>query len=141
VVQNPVKAISMRSVIRYFALSLVIGLSLQFAGCGAAVDVQSSRIDDFEPPRAGSGAGSATLSWLPPTANTDGTPLIDLAGYRVYRGSGPDRLSLERSIPSPGITTVVIDGLNSGTHYFAVTAYARTGAESAYSAVKSKTVP
>ncbi|MGB5739562.1 MAG: putative Ig domain-containing protein, partial [Woeseia sp.] len=31
--------------------------------------------------------GSATLSWVPPTLNTDGTPLNDLAGYKIYWGS------------------------------------------------------
>ena len=31
--------------------------------------------------------GSATLSWTPPTQNMDGTPLTNLAGYRVYWGT------------------------------------------------------
>ncbi len=30
--------------------------------------------------------GSATLSWTPPTLNTDGSALTDLAGYNVYWG-------------------------------------------------------
>ena len=32
---------------------------------------------------------SGTLSWTPPTENEDGTPLMDLAGYRVYWGQSP----------------------------------------------------
>ena len=30
-------------------------------------------------------AGHRTASWTAPTTNEDGTPLTDLAGYRVYR--------------------------------------------------------
>ena len=30
--------------------------------------------------------GSATLSWTPPTTNTDGSSLTNLAGYKVYWG-------------------------------------------------------
>jgi hypothetical protein len=29
--------------------------------------------------------GGVTLDWLPPTTNTDGTTLIDLAGFNIYR--------------------------------------------------------
>jgi len=29
----------------------------------------------------------ATVSWIPPTTNTDGTALTDLAGYKVYYGT------------------------------------------------------
>lgn len=31
-------------------------------------------------------AGTASLSWTAPTQNTDGSPLTNLAGYRVYEG-------------------------------------------------------
>lgn len=30
---------------------------------------------------------AATLSWIPPTTNTDGSALTNLAGYRIYAGS------------------------------------------------------
>jgi sugar lactone lactonase YvrE len=33
--------------------------------------------------------GGITLEWTPPTENTDGTPLTDLAGYKVYRKTMP----------------------------------------------------
>ncbi len=36
--------------------------------------------------------GSVTLSWYPPTQNADGSPLTDLAGYRVYYGHSADSL-------------------------------------------------
>ena len=33
---------------------------------------------DSTPPPDGGGTGSATLSWNPPTSNTDGSPLLNL---------------------------------------------------------------
>jgi hypothetical protein len=67
--------------------------------------------------------------------------VANLAGYHVYRGSSRDTLVLAKSIASPGITTVVLDGLAAGTHYFAVSAYLTSGAESDPSAIGSKTIP
>ena len=32
------------------------------------------------------GPASFTLSWIPPTLNNDGSPLLDLAGYTIYYG-------------------------------------------------------
>ena len=32
-------------------------------------------------------SAEVTLSWDPPTTNADGTPLTDLAGYKVYYGT------------------------------------------------------
>jgi len=32
-------------------------------------------------------AGSALLSWNAPSTNEDGTPLTDLAGYKIYYGT------------------------------------------------------
>ena len=40
--------------------------------------------------------GSATLSWQAPTTNEDGSPLTDLAGYRISLGSGFRQLSERR---------------------------------------------
>src|SRR5690606_15761687 len=36
---------------------------------------------------------NATLSWVAPTQNTDGTTLTNLAGYRIHYGSSPSVLS------------------------------------------------
>jgi len=72
------------------------------------------------------------LRWLPPEQNADGTPLTDLAGYRLYWGpikgfytnhldiANPARLSYRLSLPS-------------GTHYIALTAVDADGNESRFS--------
>ena len=85
-------------------------------------------------------SGSATLSWQAPTQNTDNTALTNLAGYRITYGTSQAVLDRTITISSPGTTTYVIDGLNAGTWYFAVRAFTSGGAESANSAIASKTI-
>ena len=74
--------------------------------------------------------GVATLDWLPPTANTDGTTLTNLAGYTVYYGTSPDNLSKSVKVSNAGVATYTVTGLASGTWYFAVTSYSADGVES-----------
>lgn len=84
--------------------------------------------------------GAATLTWLPPTENTDGSPIDDLAGYRIRYGRLAGELTELQSISNPGITSAVVENLASGTWYFTVTAYNSSGVESEYSNVAQKTV-
>jgi Putative Ig domain/Fibronectin type III domain len=84
--------------------------------------------------------GSATLTWLAPTVNTDGSILNNLAGYRIYYGTSADDLSQEIDVSGATSTSYVVDGLYPGTYYFAVTAYSSTGTESNDSNVASKTI-
>jgi hypothetical protein len=85
-------------------------------------------------------ANSVTLSWMPPTVNTDGSPLNNLAGYRVYWGTSQGNLSNSVTLPNPGIATYFVDELAPAQWYFAVTAYTTTGDESDYSNLFSKTI-
>lgn len=84
--------------------------------------------------------GSATLSWTPPTQNSDGSALVDLSGYNVYYGTSSTTMTNKVAITNPGLTSYLVGNLGSGTYYFAITAYSSTGAESAMSSVGSKTV-
>jgi hypothetical protein len=93
-----------------------------------------------ELPVAPSG-GSAELSWVPPTENTDSSVNISLAGYRIYSGNAGGALQLVRTINGADVTNAVVDGLASGTHYFAVTAFSILGVESEFSDILSKTIP
>jgi hypothetical protein len=79
------------------------------------------------------GAGSATISWIPPSQNEDGTPLLDLAGFNIYIGAEVGVYTQSINIDNPGITRLVIDELDPGTHYFVATAFSNTREESAYS--------
>lgn len=81
---------------------------------------------------------SVTLSWTPPTQNVDGTPVTDLAGFKVFYGTASGQYSSTLSLPSTSMNSVVIEGLTAGTWYFAVKAVNAAGVESAYSAEASK---
>lgn len=86
------------------------------------------------------GNGSATLSWQPPTENTNGSPLTDLAGYWIKYGTSADSLSEKVQIDNPGIVTYVLSNLSPGTWYFSITAYTAGNVQSAPSGVASYTV-
>lgn len=85
--------------------------------------------------------GSANVSWIPPTQNTDGSNLTDLSGYKIYWGTtskGP--YPNTQAVPSAGTTSGVVGNLAAGTYYFVVTALNGAGAESIYSNEASKTL-
>lgn len=84
--------------------------------------------------------GSATLMWTPPTQNTDGSALANLAGHRIYYGTSPSALTQTVQISNQSVSTYVIENLAPATYYFAVKAYTTTGAESASSNIASKIV-
>jgi hypothetical protein len=81
--------------------------------------------------------GSATLSWVPPTENTDGTVLGNLAGYHLYYGTSPDNLNESVTITNAGLTRYVLGGLATQTWYFALTAYNSIGVESGRTGVET----
>ena len=85
-------------------------------------------------------AGSACLSWTPPTQNTDGSPLTNLAGYRIYYGESAAVLHQTIQLNNAALTTYCVNDLAPGPWYFAVTAFTSTGAESAKSNIASKVV-
>lgn len=84
--------------------------------------------------------GSATLSWQPPTSNTDGSPLTNLAGYVVRYGTAPNALDIQVRIDNPGLVTYVVSDLAPATWYFQVVAFNSVGVESSPSATGSKTI-
>lgn len=84
--------------------------------------------------------GSASLSWLPPTLNSDGSALTNLAGYEVHYGRSANDLAQSVALSNPSLSTYVIENLTSGTWYFAVLAVNSGGVTSPLSNVASKTI-
>ena len=85
--------------------------------------------------------GAATLNWLPPTENIDGSMLDDLAGYKIYYGTSPDSFPNVISISNPGLSSFVIDNLSTNTtYYFTITALNSNGIESRFSNIVSKNI-
>ncbi|HEY0938830.1 MAG TPA: putative Ig domain-containing protein [Steroidobacter sp.] len=87
-----------------------------------------------------SSSNGAVLSWTAPTANTDGSTLTNLAGYRILYGTNASSLTQTIQVANPSVTNYTIDNLAPGTYYFAVRAYTNAGTESANSNVQSKTI-
>ena len=84
--------------------------------------------------------GSATLTWTPPTLNTDGTALTNLAGFKIYHGMSTGSMTDVVTVAGASTSSYTFSQLAAGTHYFAVSAYTSTGAESAQSATGNKTI-
>jgi Putative Ig domain len=79
--------------------------------------------------------GSATVAITPPTQNTNGTALTNLAGVTIYYGTSSSNLSQSVQVATTAATTYTISNLAVGTWYFAGQAYTSTGATSAMSPV------
>ena len=82
---------------------------------------------------------TATLNWTPPTQNMDGSPITNLAGYKVLYGSSSGQYSQALSVTAATITSVAIEALEAGrTWYFTVKAVNAAGVESDFSNEVSK---
>lgn len=84
---------------------------------------------------------SVTLTWIPPTLNTDGSAVTDVVGYRIDYGTSAANLSSSVSVSGGTSTSTVITGLNAATYYFAVAALNSTGGASVASNPVSRTLP
>ena len=79
-------------------------------------------------------AGTATLTWK---ANTES----DVAGYKVYRGTGSGAYGVPFSTLPKTTTSFTATGLQNGTTYFfVITAYDNAGNESTFSNEVSKSI-
>lgn len=78
-------------------------------------------------------ANPTTMSWTAPTTNTDGTPLIDLAGYNAYCGAATGTYTVKKNVGN--VTSVLISSIvtTNGTYYCVVTALDTSGNESSKS--------
>ena len=77
----------------------------------------------------GSGSGVATLQWRRPDSKVDGSPLDDLAGYRISYGRDPDDLDHSVFISDPDETSYEFSTLEEGMWYFAVIGVNANGVE------------
>ncbi len=101
----------------------------------------SSSLPAFAIAVAAPNLATVTLSWVPPTTNTDGTPVTGLSGFKVYYGTASGQYSQTLTVSGAATTSVVIEGLVRGnTWYFAVKAYNNSGSESVYSQEVSTTI-
>lgn len=85
---------------------------------------------------------SVTLSWSPPTHNSDGSSITNLAGYTLHYGTASQDYTGSIEITSPTQTSYVLsdNGFPPGTYYFAISAYNAQQVSSPFSSEVSVTV-
>lgn len=70
-------------------------------------------------------AGKMRLTWTPPTQNTDGSALTNLAGHIISYGTAAGALNQTRSVPlSVAVNEYTLDGLTAGTWFASLQAAA-----------------
>jgi hypothetical protein len=143
-------------IVKFPALTALFALSAMLAGCSDSDDTASTAAPSSTASTTtststttatvtstatdGSSNGAATLTWVPPTENTNGQSASNLAGYYIYYGTDESELSQIISVPGADTTTYVVSGLGSGTYYFAVRAYNTMGVDSAQSDIASVSI-
>ena len=85
--------------------------------------------------------GSFTLGWTAPATRTDGTALslADIDAYRIYYGPAPGNYTNSVTINNGSATSAVINNIQSGTWYVAMSTIDINGLESARSGEILKT--
>lgn len=84
--------------------------------------------------------GVATLRWEAPPSKVDGSPLDDLAGYRILYGRSADDLDQSVLINDPAITSYEFTELPKGLWYFAVVAVNAGGLEGPPTVISTKSI-
>ena len=83
---------------------------------------------------------SIVLKWNAPLTRTDGSPIGELSGYKVYYGVETDDLRCVIEIGDPKAVTWKVTDLSPGTWHFAVVSVDSAKIESQQSGVVSKKI-
>ena len=111
-----------------------------------APGIWAGSCDDFWADATPIDENLACLSWSKPTQNADGTPLTDLAGYRLSWGTVAGALSdsvelTDLDAISHALTLTLPPGVISEvTYFFAIQAFDESGNLSLFSPEVSKTL-
>jgi hypothetical protein len=92
------------------------------------------------PPATPVAGTSVTLGWVAPTENSNGSLITDLAGYKIHYGTTSQDYTKVVAVSNPSLSRYVLDSLESGTYFFAITAYNSKGIESTLSGEISATL-
>jgi Putative Ig domain len=116
------------------------------AGTDAKIEISvsdgkaSAALTAFSIAVGSSASEAVTLYWTVPADNSNGTPATNLAGYHVYYGKSAASLTTVITVDDANDTSQVIGNLQSGTWYFAVTAFNAEKIESKMSEVVPLTI-
>lgn len=110
-----------------------VGISVTDGTASASLQSYSLEVTNAE-------LGSMSISWSAPTVNTDGSPLTDLAGYRIYYGTTQGVYPNVINIDNSSVNTYLIENLLPDTYYLAGTAFNVSGIESDFTSVATRIV-
>jgi len=133
------KKFSSRKYVSYLITVIFLCIIISLFSCGGCGGGGGSSTDT----NGGGSSNSATLTWDAPTTNADGTPLTDLAGYKIYWSEESGNFNSNNSITvGKDVTTYTLENLHfsPGTYYFTVTAYDTEGNESDYAKQVTKII-
>ena len=86
-------------------------------------------------------SASAVLTWTPPTKNTDGSTLTNLAAYKVYHAATSAGVATATPVVvTAPASTYTVTGLSAGERYFGIKASNSAGVDSDLSNLASKTI-
>jgi fibronectin type 3 domain-containing protein len=124
----------------YDDLAVAVGTTYYYMvfAVDAAGQVSAGSAQVSAQPLAPPPTQSVSLTWNAPILNQDGTPLIDLAGYKLYRGTQP---GVYGTVTDLHIATQATVNLATGNYYFRLTAYDTSGNESTFSNEISYVMP
>ncbi|MCU7875015.1 MAG: hypothetical protein KZQ91_19955 [Candidatus Thiodiazotropha sp. (ex Lucinoma borealis)] len=90
----------------------------------------------------GQTTGSMSLRWTAPTTRTDGSSLslADIKGYCIYVGTTRDNLQMQVELAEGDLTSYVLDNLELGEYYVAVSVFDQQDIMSSYSNIVLKSV-
>lgn len=124
--------------------SLADGATYAIFGAQYTVTATGSAVppppDPPPPPPVPPPTNSVTLTWTAPTLNEDGTPLIDLEGYKIFWGTTSGNYPNSVTLEDETLTTYVVPDLSPGTYYFAAKAFNSARQDSRFSGEAVKAV-
>jgi hypothetical protein len=133
------------------AMQQTIGLSLilvclsggctNFASDSLVRDANSAPSICEQAPSSVIQDSSVTLAWTPPTRNTDGSRLNDLAGYRIDWGRSNGEFTECVLIDNPEQSSYVVGNLAPGNYKFVILTINTAGVVSDPSSVAYRSVP
>ena len=90
----------------------------------------TSKLGPFEIEVSKPGNSGVTLRWQIPTQNTDGSPLLDLDGFRIYWERRNSTAKGSISVNNSSVSTYIVENLSPGTYDFTVVALNSKGVSS-----------
>lgn len=125
---------------RWIRLEVALSVTLALCACGGAATGPPAESPTSTPNQVTVGFGTASLSWTPVTTDTNGMPLSDLAGYKIYYGPSPSDMTTPIVVADPSAVAYLVGNLAPGTWYFTVAAYTSGGSDGVPSNLASKTI-